>query len=423
MARFFYTLLFYSLVPLILLRLAYRASKAAGYRRRIHERFGCFSQSPQTGGIWLHAVSVGETIAAAPLVRSLQQHYPGMAVTLTTMTPTGSERVRALFGDSVFHVYAPYDLPGAWRRFLRKVQPRLAVVMETELWPNCVAACRRSGIPVMLANARLSESSARGYGRLGALTRQMLQQLSLVAAQTGEHGRRFVELGLPAERLRVTGSLKFDLTLDASQREQGLQLKSRWGQHGQRLIWIAASTHDGEEAQILAAHRVLCEQIPNALLVLVPRHPERFEPVARQIRAAGFSLLQRSSGQEPAPGTSVLLGDTMGELMLLFGAADIAFIGGSLVARGGHNTLEPAAWGLPLLAGPSDFNFPEVSRLLQEAGALQIVANAQDLAGALLELQADADARQRRGEAAAAVVAANRGALQRQMECIAALLE
>lgn len=417
MARSLYTLLFYLLLPLIVLRLAYRALRAPAYAQRLGERFGRFRQRPAPGGIWVHAVSVGETIAAVPLVRELLRRYPDRAVTVTTMTPTGSERVRALLGESVFHVYAPYDLPFAWRGFLSRVQPELALVMETELWPNCVAACQHRGVPLILANARLSERSARGYGRLGALTRGMLRQLHSVAAQTVEHGQRFVALGLPEAHLRVTGSIKFDLDLPLELRQRAAALKRDWSDGGRRPIWIAASTHEGEEAVILEAHRLILRRYPETLLVLVPRHPERFAGVARQIAAAQLTLARRSADSDVA-GAQVLLGDTMGELLLLFGAADVAFVGGSLIERGGHNVLEPAAWGLPVLTGPSDFNFAEISRLLRDAEAQWIVRDSAELSAALQRYLEDAELSARHGAAALGVVEANRGALRKLLGVI-----
>lgn len=419
MARLLYTLLFHALLPLVLMRVALRALRAPGYGRRLGERFGRFRGAPPPGGIWLHAVSVGEVQAALPLVRALRRQYPELALTVTTMTPTGSARVRELFADDVFHVYAPWDLPWAVAAFLRRTRPRLVIVMETELWPNVIHACRHRGLPVLLANARLSRRSARGYARIGALSRPMLGALSAVAAQAREDARRLLALGVPAERLQVTGSIKFDVQVDAALRQRAARLRADLGA---RPVWIAASTHEGEEDILLNAQRRLQQDAPDALLILVPRHPERFERVAALVAAAGFVCSRRSVAGPVTARTEVLLGDTMGELLLLFGAADMAFVGGSLVPRGGHNPLEPAAWGLPVLAGPSDFNFREINRLLREAGALRIcegaVAIADSLAGGFREPQSRLEA----GAAAQRVVAANRGALQRLVAMTGALL-
>ena len=410
MARRFYTALFYLALPLVVARLWWRGRRAPAYRQRIAERFGRFEQHVAHGGIWVHAVSVGEVIAAAPLVRALQQRHPAIGITVTTMTPTGSERVRALFGNAVCHVYAPYDLPCSIARFLHRVQPRLLIVIETELWPNTIHACAARGIPVLLANARLSEKSARGYRRFGAVTAPMLRALSKVVAQHADDGRRFVELGLTPQKLAISGSIKFDIALDAELLARAARTRSEWRGAG-RFIWIAASTHAGEDEVVLQAHRLLRARISDALLILVPRHPERFNDAAALVAGHGLGLVRRSVTRRVPGDIAVLLGDTMGELLFLYGCVDCAFVGGSLVARGGHNMLEPAAWGLPILTGPSDFNFREISALLQREQALIVIDDAQALAQQLIQLASDTTQRQRRGAAASRVVADNRGAL------------
>lgn len=413
MSRFLYSALLYALLPLILLRLAYRSWRAPDYRRRIAERFGVFRPPSKTGGLWVHAVSVGESIAAAPLIERYLQCYPDLPVVVTTMTPTGSERVRALFGERVFHVYAPYDLPGAVLRFLRRVQPRQLVIMETEIWPNMVCQTRARGIPVVLANARLSARSARGYQRVRGLTEAVFSRLSTVAAQSQADAERFAGLGVAASALQVTGSIKFDISLTDQQRQNA----QAWRRGlGERPVWIAASTHEGEDEPLLAAHKTLLKALPDALLILVPRHPERFEAVAALVEQVGLSLARRSRDDDAAT-AAVLLGDTMGELATLFGCADLAFIGGSLVERGGHNSLEAAAWGLPIMTGPSDFNFAEISRQLQEAGGLQQCSPAA-LVQELVALMSDEDRRAAMGDAAKQVVESNRGALGRLCEIV-----
>jgi 3-deoxy-D-manno-octulosonic-acid transferase len=421
LSRWCYTALFYLVLPVVLLRLLWRARLASAYRRRVGERFGWFRSPARTGGIWVHAVSVGETIAAAPLIRELQRRFPDLPITVTTMTPTGSERVRALFGDSVFHVYAPYDLPDAISRFLRRVEPSLAIIMETELWPNTVHACARRRIPVLLANARLSARSARGYAQVGRLSAAMLRELAGVIAQNGEDGERFVALGLPRERLSVSGSIKFDIELDAALVAQAQMLKAAW-QPDDRSIWIGASTHAGEDEILLHAHRQLRAVHAHALLILVPRHPERFDAVAALIEREGFSYCRRSSGAAVGSDTAVLLGDSMGELLCLYGCADVAVVGGSFVDRGGHNTLEPAAWGLPIVTGRSAFNFREIAELLAKVGASTVVDNADELARELIQLVNRPALRAQRGAAARRVVEENRGALQRLCERIEAEL-
>ncbi len=422
MARFLYTAFFYLILPLVLLRLFWRASQAPAYRQRIAERFGFFRAPTKTGGLWVHAVSVGESIAAAPVIEHFLAHNPDLPVVVTTMTPTGSERVRAMFGDRVFHVYAPYDLPDAIARFLNRVQPRVAVIMETEIWPNMVCQTAARGIPVVLANARLSARSARGYGRLASLSRDVFSRFSQVVAQSAADGARFVDLGLAESKLTVSGSIKFDLDIPMQLRDQAIALRRDW--LGTRPVWIAASTHAGEDEILLAAHRKLLVQYPDALLILVPRHPERFAKVAELI--AGYDLpLERRSTVLTAKvltplvsDTSVVLGDTMGELLLLLGCADIAFVGGSLIEHGGHNSLEPAAWGLPVVTGSSDFNFAEISAMLMAAGGLEKIEGDAALAELLSAWFADSVRRQRQGAAAKQVVDNNRGALQRLLAII-----
>lgn len=421
MNRHLYTLLLHLALPLIALRLALRARKAPAYARRIRERFSFGLPPMQAGGIWVHAVSVGESIAAAPMIRALQARHPELPITVTCMTPTGSERIQALFGDSVQHCYLPYDLPWAAARFLNRVKPRLAVVMETELWPNHIHQCTKRGIPVAVANARLSERSARGYARFGKLTAPMLAELSLIAVQTQAEAQRFLALGARPECVDVTGSIKYDLKIDAELPQRAAELRRQW-QTEQRPVWIAASTHAGEDEIILAAHRQLLKTRTDALLILVPRHPERFEAVHELCLNQGLTTRRRSTGQDVQAGDQVLLGDTMGELLFLYALADIAFVGGSLVANGGHNLLEPAALGKPVLSGPHLFNFLEIATQLREAGALSEVENAEQLAGRLATLLDAPTEIARMSQAGLAVLKANQGALQRLLTGLQRLL-
>jgi 3-deoxy-D-manno-octulosonic-acid transferase len=416
--RLIYSVIFYLLTPVILLRLLYRAIEAPAYTERWLQRFGFFTPS-ESGRetIWLHAVSVGETLAAVPLVKALQANYPGHRLLISCMTPTGSERIIAAFGNSVDHSYAPYDTPDAVARFIQRVQPKILIIMETELWPNTVAACYKRQIPVILANARLSEKSARGYGRVSGLSRPMFSQLTAVAAQHGDDGARFTALGLPEANLYISGNIKFDLDLNAQLRQSAETLRQQWSGASQRSILLAASTHRGEDEIILQAFSLIKQSIDNALLVLVPRHPERFNPVADLCLDAGYSLARRSSNDQVEP-VDILLGDTMGELMTFFGACDIAFVGGSLVANGGHNMIEPAAWGKPTLSGLSVFNFAEVSRLLAEAGGLTLVEDADVLAKTVIELFENPDQAQQMGQQAQSVAEANRGALDKLLTVI-----
>ena len=422
MNRTLYTLLFHLGLPLVALRLFLRGRKAPAYRQRVAERFALRLPAMRQGGLWVHAVSVGESIAAAPMVRALLKAYPDLPVTITCMTPTGSERIRALFGDEprIQHCYLPYDLPWAAGRFLDHVRPRLGIIMETELWPNHVHQCAKRGIPVALANARLSERSARGYARFARLTRPMLDEMSLIAVQTETEAERFRSLGARPDCVRVTGSIKFDLKIDEQLPARALELRTQWSAV-QRPVWIAASTHEGEDPIILDAHRQLLKVHGDALLILVPRHPERFDAV-HALCAAQFNTVRRSQGAAVGAQTQVLMGDTMGELLFLYALADIAFVGGSLVANGGHNPLEPAALSLPVVMGPHVFNFLEISAMLREAGALQQVDDAEGLATAvqrLVELPHDA---RHMGAAGRAVMVANQGALQRLLDGLGRLM-
>ncbi|WLG95364.1 lipid IV(A) 3-deoxy-D-manno-octulosonic acid transferase [Pseudomonas sp. FP198] len=423
MNRTLYSALFYLGLPLVAIRLWLRARKAPAYARRIGERFAWGLPALVPGGIWVHAVSVGESIAAAPMIRALLQRYPQLPITVTCMTPTGSERIKALFAEEprVQHCYLPYDLPCAAKRFLDQVRPKLAVIMETELWPNHIHQCARRGIPVALANARLSERSARGYARFPRLTRPMLGEMSLFAVQTEAEAERFRQLGARTDTVEVTGSIKFDLTIDPQLLESASALRRQW-QAVDRPVWIAASTHEGEDEVVLAAHQRLLASYPDALLILVPRHPERFDSVAQLCACEGFATVRRSSAQPVTAQTSVLLGDTMGELLFLYALADSAFVGGSLVPNGGHNLLEPAALAKPVLSGPHLFNFLEIAAQLRAAGALQEVEDAESLALAvqrLFELPRDA---QRMAEAGLKVMRSNQGALQRLLDGLGRLL-
>lgn len=418
-ARFLYSVLFHLLLPFVILRLLWRSLQAPAYRRRWGERFG-LGVPAQVGGLWVHAVSVGETLAAAPLVNAWRRQHPGEPVFLTTMTPTGSARVQALWGSAVNHCYAPYDLPWAWALFLRRVRPRALVVMETELWPNMLALSRSRGIPVVLANARLSERSARGYARAGWLSRPMLQHISVVAAQDEGTAARFSVLGVPANRLQITGSLKFDFSPPEGLQVRADALARDWQLSG-RPVLVAASTHEGEDAPVLAAFARIREQLPSALLILVPRHPERFDSVARQVVESGLSLSRRSVGQSVDASTMVFLGDSMGELLLWFALADVAFVGGSLVPVGGHNMLEPIALDVPTLSGSHVFNFQVIADELVAEGALQLVT-AETLAEAVLQLLQSPGQAQRQVAAGHAVMARNRGALERQLALIARVM-
>lgn len=416
MLQLLYTTLFYLIQPLIWLRLWVRGRKAPAYRKRWGERYGFYKQPLKPGGILMHSVSVGETLAAIPLVRALRHRYPDLPITVTTMTPTGSERVLSAFGNDVQHVYLPYDLPDALNRFLNAVDPKLVLVMETELWPNLIAALHKRQIPLVIANARLSARSAKGYAKLGDFIRTLLRRITLIAAQNEEDGERFIALGAKRNQLTVTGSLKFDISVTPQLASRAVTLRRQWAPH--RPVWIATSTHEGEESAVIEAHQTLLREFPNLLLILVPRHPERFPDAINLVRQAGLSYITRSSGEVPSSSTQVVVGDTMGELMLLYGIADLAFVGGSLVERGGHNPLEAAAHAIPVLMGPHTFNFKDICARLTQANGLITVADVASLSKEVASLLTDEDYRNFYGRHAVEVLYQNQGALQRLLQLL-----
>ncbi|TPG57313.1 lipid IV(A) 3-deoxy-D-manno-octulosonic acid transferase [Ewingella americana] len=411
-----YQVLVYLIQPLIWIRLLLRSRKSPAYRKRWAERYGFCKGKVAPGGIMLHSVSVGETLAAIPLVRALRHRYPSLPITVTTMTPTGSERVQSAFGKDVHHVYLPYDLVGSVNRFLDQVNPKLVIIMETELWPNLINALHNRKIPLVIANARLSERSAKGYKKLGELIRKILQRITLIAAQNEEDGARFIALGLKRNQLAVTGSLKFDISVTPELAAKAITLRSQWA--SRRQVWIATSTHDGEESLLLEAHKTLLRTFPNLLLILVPRHPERFAVARELTQKAGLTFTQRSTGAVPSAATQVVIGDTMGELMLLYGIADIAFVGGSLVERGGHNPLEAAAHAIPVLMGPHTINFKDICAKLAEADGLITVTDTTSLVKEISTLLTDEDYRLYYGRHAVEVLRQNQGALQRLLHLL-----
>lgn len=411
-----YQVLVYLIQPLIWIRLLLRSRKSPAYRKRWAERYGFCKGKVVPGGIMLHSVSVGETLAAIPLVRALRHRYPYLPITVTTMTPTGSERVQSAFGKDVHHVYLPYDLVGSVNRFLDEVNPKLVIIMETELWPNLIIALDNRKIPLVIANARLSERSAKGYKKLGEFIRKILQRITLIAAQNEEDGARFIALGLKRNQLAVTGSLKFDISVTPELAAKAIALRSQWA--SRRQVWIATSTHDGEETLLLEAHKMLLRTHPNLLLILVPRHPERFSVARELTQKAGLTFIQRSTSEIPSASTQVVIGDTMGELMLLYGIADLAFVGGSLVERGGHNPLEAAAHAIPVLMGPHTINFKDICAKLAQADGLITVTDTASLVKEISTLLTDEDYRLYYGRHAVEVLRQNQGALQRLLHLL-----
>jgi len=416
--RWLYTVAFYLLTPALVVRLCLRGFRNRAYWSRWGERFGRVPPLPADRPVlWVHAVSVGEVRAADPIVRALRERYPGVRMLVTTMTPTGTAQVQELFGPDVEHCYLPWDYPGALNRFLDRTHPEAGIIMETEIWPNLIAACARRGVPLVFANVRLSEGSAAGYRRIRALVAPALSQVAHFAVQAPAHAERLRRIGAPAERITVTGSVKFDSRVPASLREVAEVVRREWGR--ERPVFLAGSTRDGEEELILDACDRLRDQLPDLLLVLVPRHPERFATVARLVRSRSLRLVQRSDGPGAVdPGVQVYVGDTMGELQILYAAADVVFVGGSLLPYGGHNILESCAVGVPVVFGPHMFNFEEIAQLVRECGAGRQVSNADALEEVVAHWLGDADERFRVGQAGLALVSENRGALQRTLDVI-----
>ncbi len=417
-----YSLVLHIAFPVTLYHLIWRGLRQREYLHRWNERYAWPNgQPPLEGTIWVHAVSVGEVLAARPLVDGLLARYPDRPLLVTTITPTGSERVRALWGDRVRHVYLPYDLGSMVRRFLDHARPALAVIVETEIWLNLYVECGRRGIPLVMVNARLSQRSLRGYLPVRKLARLAMRAVRLVAAQSAADAERLARIGADPERIVVTGNLKYDLEVPEGLATQALQWREAWG--ATRPVWVAASTHPPEEDAVLDAHAGLLARHPDALLLWAPRHPERFTAAAEAAGDRGFSVRTRRADGLPAPDTRVFVIDTMGELLGFFAAADVAFVGGSLCEVGGHNVLEPAALGVPSVVGPHTFNFADVTRRMRQAGALEQVADAAAMADTVRGLLADPARRAGMGAAGRAQVAELSGALARTLALVDEVLQ
>lgn len=409
--RVFYTLIFYCALPLVLLRLYWRGFKVPDYRKRWLERLGVYGSKAGRNLIWFHCVSVGEAEAAFPLIRLMQSEYPEFNFLVTTTTPTGSARVRAVLADQVEHVYLPYDLPHVLRRFFLHFRPKMAVFMEKEIWPNLFAQCASRQIPLFVINARLSAKSAPGYKKIESLIKPALTCITRIAAQTEDDRARFIEIGAEPEQVTVLGNLKFDMTIGDSVIAAGRALK----QHGfaGRFVWVLASTHQGEEDLLLPVYQQLKARLPELLLMIAPRHPERFLQVKKICEEYGLDVVMRSQDQPISATTDVYLADSMGELRMLYATADVAFVGGSLVPVGGHNLLEPALVGVPILFGPEMFNFKEIAeRILDEQGALQC-NDQQTIAEAILRIKQDVDFKNKMTARAKAFVLRNQGTTRR----------
>ena len=412
-----YTILFTLAIPLILLRLIWRGMNAPTYWQRWSERFGAgVNLSSKAATIWIHAVSVGEVEACRPLIKALQIEFPNHQLLITTMTPTGSERVKLLFSNSVAHCYLPYDLPFAIKRFLNKTQPQFGIIMETEIWPNLLFTCEQQNIPLVLANARMSERSAKGYARLASFTKTTLNSLRLIAAQGQQDRQRFKELGANIQKVHAIGNLKYEISLPTSLKEQAEAMRNMWD--NTRPVWVAASTHEGEDEIILNASRQIRAKFPDLLLIIVARHPERFDRVTALTQRAGFKTLRRSEHRPCSSDVQVLVVDTMGELPLFYAASDVAFVGGSLVPHGGHNLLEPAALGCAVITGPYYFNFNEITKRFLEAEAAIQVTDTQSLADTVIMLLENSQKRAQMGEAGLQLIANSQGASTRLINLI-----
>jgi len=409
------------LTPVVLFRLASRGIKAPAYFRRWRERFGVFPNPKFNKSILIHAVSVGEVNAAIPLIKALMKSYQDHDFVITTVTPTGSDRVQQIFGNQVFHLYLPYDLPGAIKRFLKKINPDLAVVMETEIWPNLFRFCKKRNIPIVVANARLSELSLKGYKWVQSLATMAVNNTKFVAAQTKTDADRMIRLGCDADKIYVVGSLKFDIIIEDEIVKKGQAIHKHVAQN--HLIWIAASTHQEDEEELLKAYEYLKKKYPKLLLIIVPRHPERFQITAQACIQKGFNTQLRSKCGLYDIDADVFIVDTMGEMLEFYAASDIAFVGGSIANIGGHNVLEAAVFNLPVLVGPNTHNFAEITQLLHNCGGSKLVKDSKDIVKYMEELIEHPNTRKKMGCAAAKLVEENRGAVALTMKLIANAME
>jgi len=409
------------LTPVVLFRLASRGIKAPAYFRRWRERFGVFPNPNFEKSILIHAVSVGEVNAAIPLIKALMETYEDYDFVITTVTPTGSDRVQQIFGNTVFHLYLPYDLPGAVKRFLKKINPELAVVMETEIWPNLFRFCKKRDIPIVVANARLSELSLKGYKWVQSLATMAVNNTKFVAAQTKTDAERMIRLGCDADKIYVVGSLKFDIIIEDEIIEKGKAIHEHCAKN--HLIWIAASTHQEDEKELLEAYSFLKKKYPKLLLIIVPRHPERFQVTTQACIQKGFNTQLRSICGLYDINAYVFIVDTMGEMLEFYAASDIAFVGGSISNIGGHNVLEAAVFNLPVLVGPNTHNFAEITQLLHDCGGSKLVKNANDIVHSMEQLIENPATRTSMGAAAYKLVEENRGAVALTMELIANALK
>ncbi len=422
--RTLYTILFLFLLPVLVLRLKVRARANPEYGKRIAERFARVPERPGNKPcVWVHAVSVGEVIAATPIVKQLQEQHSDWDFVVTTTTPTGSERVHAAFGDSVLHYYLPYDIPSFIQRFITQLKPSIFVTVETELWPNTIAVCKQNKVPVLLANGRLSAKSAKSYSKVYWLTKAMLERIDMLAVQAPADAKRFKLLGAHPDKVKVLGSVKFDVVVDETVKARSADLKDQLGLAGKKVA-VFASTHPGEDELILPMIKRLSLLDESFVGVVVPRHLERFPVVKSLAEKFGIDYISLSDAQLLPDATPLIIGDTMGDMLALYGVADIAFVGGSLVHHGGHNYLEAAAWKLPIITGLSCFNFQTIAQQLKRSGALFIGGDAVAIEHKLEHwLDAErADEFEQMGTKAFQVCENNKGALPKLVETIEAVL-
>ncbi|WP_164503581.1 lipid IV(A) 3-deoxy-D-manno-octulosonic acid transferase [Pleionea sediminis] len=416
MFRLFYSFVFLLALPMALLNSYLKGRPFPIYRNRWREHFGLFDYDSSDKTIWVHAVSVGESLAAIPIIRRLMKEHPEYAIVVTTTTPTGAERILSALGDSVKHLYSPYDYPWVVNRFLTKINPCLTIIMETELWPNFMHFCRKRNVPIIVANARLSARSARRYGWLPIPThRRLFQSVSCFACQNEGDAQRFKQLGALEDKVSVTGSIKFDLQLPVNIDSKTREIFSPW--KDAEFVWVAGSTHVGEDEPILSTHRRLLDEGLNAKLILVPRHPERFDSVSELVEQRGFKFARRSKDGSLKSSSEVFVCDSMGEMMYCYKAADVAFVAGSFIERGGHNPLEPAALSKPVISGKHVFNFADVYKNMVQANAAQLVSK-EELFDVLLELHSNIEKRELMGRAGLSVVESNRGAVTKTIKIL-----
>lgn len=390
--RLLYTLLLYLIFPFVILKLLWRSLSNSAYRQRIHERLGFVTRDSNKPVIWVHAVSVGETIAAKPLIEALISHYPDYRILVTTTTPTGSDRVKSLFSKRVAHVYYPYDLPEIIYRFLKRIKPQILIIVETEIWPNLYAACHKRHIPIVIVNARLSKKSTHSYTKIKALVSETLSYVKTIAVRSNDDAMSFKQLGASEDIIQISGNIKFDIEPDQEQIKQGKERRKQWG--GNRPVWVAASTHEGEDEKLLAIYNSLLKVYPDLLFILIPRHPERFDKVYELCLNYQFSSKNKQLNtkrhtqisQYQDTNANIIIGDSMGEMQSWFATADVVFMGGSLVETGGHNPLEAIAQGVPVVSGQYMFNFEDIVKELEQSDLLYVCQTEAEIESKIIAL-------------------------------------